>query len=114
MAVSINTSGSQTATINTEHILSGAAITTPGIYQLKVDLGALVAGDVVELRMYGKVRATDTERLMWGPVSYGPIVPSGLIAVSPADVTAASVKFTLKQVAGTGRAFPWAVYSTGA
>ncbi len=114
MAVSINSSGSQTATISTEHTLGGAAITTPSIYQLKVDLGNLAAGDIVELRMYGKVRSTDTERLMWGPVTYGPVVPSSLIAVSPADVTAASVKFTLKQVAGTGRAFPWAVYSTGA
>lgn len=113
MAVSINNSGSQTATISTEHTL-GSAITTAGIYQLKVDMANLAAGDILELRMYGKVRSTDTERLMWGPVSYGPIPPSVDIAVSPADVCAASVKFTLKQVAGTGRAFPWAIYSTGA
>lgn len=112
MAVSINTSGSQTATIGTEATL--ATITAAGIYQLKVDLGNLAAGDILELRVYGKVRATDTERLMWGPVSYGPIVPSSLIAVAPADVTAASYRCSLKQIAGTGRAFPWAVYSTGA
>lgn len=113
MAVSVSNSGSQTATINTEHTL-GAAITTAGIYQLKVDMANLAAGDVLELRMYGKVRSTDTERLMWGPVSYGPVPPSVGIAVSPADVCAVSVKFTLKQTAGTGRAYPWAIYSTGA
>lgn len=113
MAVSINNSGSQTATINTEHTL-GSAITTAGIYQLKVDIANLAAGDIVELRMYGKVRSTDTERLMWGPVTYGNVPPSQLIAVSPPDICAASVKYTLKQVAGTGRAFPWAIYSTGA
>lgn len=114
MAVSILASGSQTAVINTEHILNTAATTSAGIYVCKVDLGAMVAGDIVELRMYGKVRSTDTERLMWGPASYGPIVPGVLIVVAPADVAAASVKWTLKQVAGTGRAFPWAIYSTGA
>lgn len=112
MAVSVNTSGSQTATISTEHTL--ATITAAGIYQLKVDLGNLAAGDTVELRVYGKVRSGDTERLEWGPVSYGPIVPSMLIPVSPAIVTAVSFRATLKQVAGTGRTFPWAVYSTGA
>lgn len=114
MAVSILASGSQTAVVNTEHILNTAATTAAGIYVCKVDLGTIVAGDIVELRMYGKVRATDTERLMWGPASYGPIVPSVLIAVAPADVCAASVKWTLKQVAGTARAWPWAIYSTGA
>lgn len=112
MAVSVSTSGSQTATINTEHTL--ATITAVGIYQLLVDLGALVAGDIVELRAYGKARSTDTERLMWGPVSYGPIVPTQLLPPSPAFITAASLRLSLKQVAGTGRAFPWAVYSTGA
>lgn len=113
MTVSITNSGSQTATIGTEHTL-GAAITAAGIYQLKVDTANLAAGDILELRMYGKVRSTDTERLMWGPASYGPVPPSIDIVVSPADVCAASVKFTLKQTAGTGRAYPWAIYSTGA
>lgn len=78
------------------------------------DLGNLASGDIVELRAYGKARSGDTERLMWGPVSYGPIVPAQLLPPSPAIVTAVSLKFTLKQVAGTGRAYPWAVYSTGA
>jgi hypothetical protein len=112
VAVSVNTSGSQTATISTEHTL--ATITTAGIYQLKVDLANLAAGDIVELRAYSKARSTDTERLEFGPVSYGPIVPTQLLPPSPAVVTAHYVRFSLKQVAGTGRAFPWAVTGTGA
>jgi hypothetical protein len=112
VTVSVNTSGSQTAVIGTEHTL--ATITTAGIYQLMTDIANLVAGEIVELRAYGKARSGDTERLMWGPVSYGPIVPSQLLPPSPAIVTAVSLRFTLKQTAGTGRAFPWAVYSTGA
>lgn len=112
MAVSVNTSGSQTATISTEHTL--ATVTTAGIFQLYVDVAALVAGDIVELRCYGKARSTDTERLLYGPISIGPIVPGQLLVPSPAVVSPHSCKFTLKQTAGTGRSFPWAVYSTGA
>lgn len=112
MAVSVNTSGSQTATIGTEHTL--ATITTAGIYQLYVDVASLVAGDIVELRVYGKARSTDTERLLYGPFSVGPIVPGQLLIPSPAVVSPHSVRFSLKQTTGTGRAFPWAVYATGA
>jgi hypothetical protein len=112
MTVTVNTSGSQTATIGTEHTL--ATITTAGIYQLYVDIAALVAGDLVELRTYGKARPTDTERLLYGPFTLGPIVPGQLLIPSPAIISPHSCRFSLKQTAGTGRAFPWAVYSTGA
>lgn len=112
MAVTVNTSNSQTAIVGTEQTL--ATITTAGIYQLFVDLGNLAAGDILELRAYGKARSGDTERLMWGPVSYGPIVPAQQLPPSPAFVVAVSLRLSLKQVAGSARAFPWAVYSTGA
>lgn len=112
MAVSVNTSGSQTAVIGTEHTL--ATVTAAGIYELYVDVAALVGGDIVELRAYGKARSTDTERLLYGPFSVGPIVPGQLLIPSPAIISPHSCRFSLKQTAGTGRAFPWAVYSTGA
>ncbi|MGH3946351.1 MAG: hypothetical protein ACRDSI_15080 [Pseudonocardiaceae bacterium] len=66
--------GSQTATIGTEHTL--ATVTDPGMYVLRTDLADMVAGDVVELRVYAKARTTDTERLMYGPAVYGPIPPA--------------------------------------
>jgi hypothetical protein len=113
MAVSVNSSNSQTAVISTEHTL-GAAITAAGIYILTVDIANLVAGEIVELRAYGKARSSDTERLLFGPAIYGPIVPAQLLVYSTPVVSPHSVKFTLKQTAGTGRAFPWAIYSTGA
>ena len=61
MTVSVKTSNSQTATITTEHDL--ATVTDPGVYVLVVDIAAMVAGDVTELRIYGKARSSDTERL---------------------------------------------------
>ncbi|MGH3899322.1 MAG: hypothetical protein ACRDTA_13990 [Pseudonocardiaceae bacterium] len=57
--------GSHTATIGTEHTL--ATVTDPGMYVQRVDLANMVAGDVVELRVYATARTTDTERLMYGP-----------------------------------------------
>jgi hypothetical protein len=112
MTVTVNTSNSTTPTVGTETTL--ATITTAGIYQLYTDIANLAAGEVVELRAYGKARSGDTERLMWGPASYGPILPLQLLPTSPAIVTAVSLRFSIKQVNGTARAFPWAVYSTGA
>lgn len=107
MAVSVKTSNSQTATINTEHDL--ATVTDPAVYQLVVDVAAIVAGDVVELRVYGKARTGDTERLLYRS-TYGPIAPGAPLVVSPPIVSPHHLRATLKQVAGTGRAFPWAIY----
>ncbi|MGH3987825.1 MAG: hypothetical protein ACRDTZ_10955 [Pseudonocardiaceae bacterium] len=113
MAVTEKTSGSQTATISTEHTL--ATVTDPGIYVLRVDINALAVGDIVELRVYAKCRnATDSERLKDGPAIYGPIVPDSKLPDSIPVLATGHYKATLKQTAGTGRAFPWVILSTGA
>lgn len=107
MAVAVNTSGSQTAVISTEHTL--ATVTTAGTYQLVVDAAAMLNGDVLTLRLYGKARTTDTERLLY-EASFTNIQGTPLKA-SLAVVSPHSTKATLLQSAGTGRAFPWAIYS---
>lgn len=113
MAVTEKTSGSQTATIGTEHTL--ATVTDPGIYQLRVDIANLAAGDILELRIYSKARsATDSERLSQGPATYGPIAPEEKLPDSIPLQATGHYKATLKQTAGTGRAFPWVILSTGA
>lgn len=113
MAVTEKTSGSQTATISTEHTL--ATVTDAGIYTVRVDINALAAGDIVELRVYAKCRnGTDSERLIHGPAVYGPVVPDQKLAESVPIMSAGHFKPTLKQTAGTGRAFPWVILSSGA
>jgi hypothetical protein len=98
-------SGTQTATINTEHSL--AAPTTNGIRVLIVDVGAMAANDTVELRIKMKVLTGGVERLAYfatfSNVVFTPIVPS-LAVPMPEGGT-----FTLKQTTGTGRAFPWRI-----
>jgi len=105
MALAVESSGTITATINTEHSL--AAPSTNKTRVLRVDLGALVAGDVVELRIKTTVLAAGTVReqhcLTYCHALGQPIVESVPISSNQ------GATFTLKQTAGTGRAFPWAV-----
>jgi hypothetical protein len=109
MAISVITSGSQACTVNTEHEL--ATVTAAGSYQLVLDVSALASGstpDILRVRIYGKARSTDTERLeddfsivgaqaralfrslpVWSPHHY---------------------RVTITQTQGTGRTIPWAIY----
>lgn len=105
MAVSEHSGGSQSATIDTEHTL--ATITDSGTYVFVVDTANMVNGDTLELRIYTKARSGGTSRLAYSasytnlqaaPQKYSVPVPSNVEFVA-----------TLKQVDGTGRAFPWAV-----
>ena len=104
-------SGTQTATIGTEHTLSGAALTNNKVYVLVVDCAAMADGDEVELRVYTIALSAGTEGLAYiavyrnldggfDPLKYSPPVP--------ADI---SFKATLKQTTGTGRSFPWKILS---
>lgn len=106
MALAEVTSGSQTATISTEHSLYA-----PGsggkTFVLVVDLANLANGDVVELRLYCKSRAADTLRVAYlATFAHAQGAP---IAVSIPLPAYHDFKATLKQTAGTGRAFPWDV-----
>ena len=107
MTVSVVDSNSQTAVISTEHTL--ATVTDAGVYVLAVDMANLAAGDIVELRIYGKARTGDTERLLHR-ASYGPLPLVSPLVESIPIMSPHHYKATLKQIAGTGRAFPWAVY----
>ena len=107
--VAVNTSGSQTATISTEHTL--ATVASAKVLQLAVDVANLVGGtsaDILELRIYGKARSADTERLMFSQRYVG--AQTEPLAMSPPIISPHHFKVTLKQIQGTGRAFPWAVY----
>ena len=111
MAVAVNTSGSQTCTISTEHTL--ATITTAGVYQLALDLNAMADGttpDILTVYVYGKARSSDTERLS---ESYEFIGAQGKpLWRSAPELSPHSYRVSIKQSQGTGRAIPWAVYNT--
>jgi hypothetical protein len=99
-----DSTGSQTATISTEHIL--ASPTTVATYVLAVDTINLTLGDLVELRVYDMVDGVNF-RQVWKAAYQHAQINNG--KVSPPLAVTTQAKFTLKQTAGTGRAFPWSV-----
>lgn len=105
----LEASGTQTATLTTEHVLNSGAFTGNKIYVLVVDAAALANGETLELRAYYTCLTAGTERLMWYS-TYVHAQSEDMImsAPIPSDI---SVKFTLEQNGGTGRAFPWKVLS---
>lgn len=105
MALVAESSGTQTAVIGTEHSL--AAPTTNKTRVLRVDCGAMVAGDTVELRIKTKVLSGGVEREQQN-VTYANALGSPIVESIPISSNQGAT-FTLKQTTGTGRAFPWAV-----
>lgn len=105
MAVTVSSSGTQSAVISTEHTLGTTS--TAGIYQLMVDGNALANGDVVELRCKAKVLSGGTERILFVQAysnAQGDPVKMSIPVTVPQTST-----WTLKQTAGTGRSFDWAL-----
>lgn len=109
MAVTSAGSGTQTATIDTEHTLDTE--TTAGVYVLVVDMSNLAAGDVVTLKLKTKYASGGTSRLAFQatyanaqgePNKYSPPIPVDTEIVC-----------TLEQTDGTGRDFYWNLLTVG-
>ncbi len=111
MSVSVAASGSQAATVTTEHQLADTAAT--GVYQFVVDTQPMLAGDVLELRIYQMTLTSGTSRVLHFGVFYGAQVADDYIKTSVpvtnplTDSTA--LRFSLKQTFGTSRTFPWSL-----
>ena len=107
MAIAVVASGTQTATINTDHTL--ATSTTGKTYVLVVDTTNMANGDELTLRILTKPLTGSTEAVAYRaayahvqsePVKYSVPVPANW-----------SCKAILNQTAGTGRAYDWALLS---
>lgn len=115
MAVTAQGSGTQTAAISTEHTLLDVAVA--GTFTLHVDKNAMASGDTLELRIYQIVLTGGTRRVAYKGIFNDAADTDDEIAISVPianELTdSGSLRFTLKQTAGTGRAFPWKVLSYG-
>lgn len=110
MPVSIAASGSQTATLDTDHTLATQAGPTGGaVYQLRVDAVNLANGERLILTLRSRARAADTTRQLYHATfehaQASPIKDSPMVAVEVGNELVA----VLRQEGGTGRAFPWAL-----
>lgn len=109
MALTNQGNGTQTATVTTEHTL--ATITTGKTCVLLVNCINMVAGDVLELRAKVKVLTASTERVAYKDVFSGLQDVDDVVKISIPVPSLYSVKFTLKQTAGTSRNYEWSVVS---
>jgi len=107
MTLAIVSSGTQAATVGTEHTL--VTSTTGKTYVLVVDTNAMANGDVLELRIKTKVLSGSSSRLAY-PANYTNVqaMPNKYSPPVPANI---EIVCTLKQVAGTGRSFDWVLLS---
>jgi hypothetical protein len=111
MAVTAFASGTQSATVGTEHFL--ASVNEAGVYTFHVDTVNLAAGDALELRIYQMVLTGGTSRVAYF-VTYGGAQPADdlikiSVPISNELTDANSLRFSLKQTVGTSRDFPWKV-----
>ena len=109
MALSSVTSGTQTATVTTEHTLTTQ--TAAKRYQLMVDLSNMVNNDVVELRAKIKTLTGSTAAVGWYAIFNN--IQSVPVVISPEFTSLFSIAFTLKQTVGTSRNFDWNVLDVG-
>src|SRR5262245_3697047 len=100
-------SGTQTAVINTEHTLYTTA--SAGTYVLSVDLTNMQNGDRLELRLKRKVLTASTVKGMYVRTYNHAYSTDEVVVDSVAVICPFGITVTLKQVAGTGRAFEWSV-----
>lgn len=107
MAVTAESSGTQTAVISTEHSL--ATPTSAGVRVLMVDTVNMQAGDTLELRIKVKTLSGGTIRVAYLGTFTGAQPTDDLIKVSVPIPSEVGATFTLKQTAGTGRDYDWKV-----
>lgn len=111
MAVTAAEKGTKTAEIGVAHALLKVA--EAGTFTFHVDTINMAAGDVLELRIYQMVLTGGTTRVAYFNRWDGAQTVDDLIKISVPisnELTdSESLKFELKQTAGTGRAFPWKV-----
>lgn len=111
MAVTLHDSGTQTATVTTEHTLEQVSVA--GVFVFNVDLSNMAAGDIVEIRVKRiTLSAGDLELVKGYPVIFygAQFDPSWESEVFANDLAATgALTLTLKQTFGTGRNFPWKV-----
>ena len=114
MALTVVNSGTQACTVGSEHTL--ITVTAAAVYQLGLDLTNLAGGatpDILEVWAYGKLTSGGSElALQPFPGSFVGAQGSKLWFSLPLSA-AHSLKCAIKQVQGSGRSIPWALWKHG-
>jgi hypothetical protein len=107
-------SGTQAATVGTEHTLRDETGSEGNVLDAIVDLGNMASGDTVEIRVYMKALSGGTIHRAYYQKFVGSQDDEGNlkspIIYVPATTATSEWKLTLKQTAGTGRNYDWTIY----
>ena len=108
-------SGTQLLVTGVETTLGN--VNSPGEFILLVDLVNMAAGDVTEIRSYQTVLASGTSRVADYVMLAGAQPTDAMLYMSDTYVNdlseSNSLKFTLKQLYGTGRNYNWKIVQAG-
>ena len=104
--VTVSGSGTQTATIGTEHTLFNPV--TSKWFSGWIDLTNMASGDTTEIRIYA-IAKTAGSYILYSLDTYigAQTIPLVHCASLPSDI---GFKVTLKQTVGTGRTYDWKFY----
>lgn len=106
MSVASVATGSLTSSASEQDL---STQTSANVWVLAVDTANMAGGDEMLLRIYGKARTGDTERLIYqGRFIH---VQSDPLKLSPPIATPHHFRATLQRIAGTDRAYPWELRS---
>ncbi|MGQ0669344.1 MAG: hypothetical protein ACT4PO_06690 [Actinomycetota bacterium] len=108
MAIAEHASGTQAATVGTEHFVGTDPEATDGVFQFVVDVSVLALADKLEIRVYEAGLSTDvaSQQVQMWPLNHAQVDD---LWVSPGMVLLHRWRFSLKQTAGTGRSYKWSI-----
>ena len=112
MAISETYSNAGATIGATEYSLTAAsttlgAITTDGVYQLFLDMNAMVAADQYQIRIYEKCYSSGTQRVVYEAILTG--AQNQPIFSAPSLILIHGWEMTVKKLAGTDRSIPWSI-----
>lgn len=99
--------GLLTSVISTKHTVATISIDNPGIYCLLVDMSNLSLGDTIELTV--EIRVGSMTSLVQAYYQSYAHVQADPAKISVPITMPYGGTFSLKQIAGTGRIFPWSL-----
>lgn len=112
MAISEAFTGSSTITTteyscpNTATFAAANAKTVSGVYQVFLDVSDMVAGDQLQIRVYEKCRAADTQRVIYESILTGGMTDTW---VSPSLILMNGWDVTVTTLAGTTIIVNWSI-----
>lgn len=99
--------GNQTADGSEDVLAAASSLSQGGVFVPQIDLSNMQDGDVAEIRIYGQANSSSSlvqqVYLSFANKQSDPLPPL------PATAAATAYKLTLKQTAGSNRAYQWSV-----